>query len=130
VKHTLEVYQGEALVFASDGKWLHPLFDLEGFLAEYDYDPHTLVAFDKIVGRAAALLWTRLGIGYLRAGILSEPGRAALERHGVVHEYGTLVDRIACQTEKILSDEFDPERAYAILKERAEASKGKGEEGA
>ncbi len=120
--NTLEVYEGESLVFASDGRWLHPLFELEDFLTRQTYDPSDLVARDKIVGRAAALLWARLGIGYLKAGVLSIPGRLGLERHGIPHEYEDLVDRIDCQTERILIDEFDPERAYAVLKARAEAA--------
>ena len=53
-EHALEVYQGETLIFYSDGKWLHPLLDLEQFLAAHPYDPGALSVHDKIVGRAAA----------------------------------------------------------------------------
>ena len=125
--HTLEVFYKKTLIFSSNGNWLYPLFELEHFLAGHDDDPKALVAYDKIVGKAAALLWARLGIGYLNAGILSRPGRDALERHKVRYCYEGLVDRIACQTEEILIDEFDPEAAYAILKKRAEAVRRKEE---
>jgi len=118
--NTLEVYLGEELIFRSDGKWLYPLFELEEFLAGADLEAAQLTVKDKIVGRAAALLEIRLGVGRVVAGIMSELGRRALERHNVEYEYGTLVERILCRTEELLGDEYDPERAYEMLKARAD----------
>ena len=117
--HALEAFSGETLIFHSDGKWLYPLFELENFLATTDYEPAHLVVKDKIVGRAAALLLIRLGVGYVIAGIMSRPGKEALEKYEVKYEYERLVDRIACRTEELLIDEYDPQKAYAMLKERA-----------
>jgi zinc transport system ATP-binding protein len=117
--HTLQVFSGETLIFLSDGKWLYPLFELEDFLANADWEPATLTVRDKIVGRAAALLLIRLGIRDVRAGIMSRLGREALERYVVRYEYDTLVDRIDCRTEEMLVNEFDPDRAHAMLKQRA-----------
>jgi zinc transport system ATP-binding protein len=119
MEHTLQVFSGETLIFFSDGKWLYPLFELEDFLANADWEPTTLTARDKIVGRAAALLLIRLGIRDVCAETMSKLGREALEKYGVKYEHDTLVDRIVCRTEEILVDEFDPERAYAMLKQRA-----------
>jgi len=121
--HTLEAFSGETLIFHSDGKWLYPLFELENFLATTDYEPAHLVVKDKIVGRAAALLLIRLGVGYVIAGIMSRPGKEALEKYEVKYEYERLVDRIACRTEELLIDESDPQKAYAMLKERAGLSR-------
>ena len=117
--HTLEVFSKETLVFFSDGKWLHPLFELEDFLATSDHDPATLTVRDKIIGKAAALLLIRLGIRDVYGGIMSKLGQQALEKYDVAYGYGTLVDRIDCRTEELLLDEFDFEKAYAILKQRA-----------
>jgi hypothetical protein len=50
---------------------------------------------------------------------MSKLGQQALEKYDVAYGYGTLVDRIDCRTEEILLDEFDLEKAYAILKQRA-----------
>jgi len=118
-EHTLEVFLGEVLVFFSDGKWLYPLFELEDFLATTDHEPGALTVRDKIVGRAAALLLIRLGIREVRAGIMSKPGKEALETHGVSYEYDSLVDLIDCRTEAMLMNEYDPERAYTVLKKQA-----------
>ncbi|MBD3289759.1 hypothetical protein GF337_13210, partial [candidate division KSB1 bacterium] len=56
MKHALEVYFENRLIFQSDKKWLYPLFDFENFLIENNsYSPSELMVYDKIVGRAAAL---------------------------------------------------------------------------
>jgi zinc transport system ATP-binding protein len=117
--HTLEVFWEGKLIFYSASKWLYPIFELEEFLAAADYEPGQLVVTDKIVGRASALLLIRLGIGRVVAGIMSQLGKEALERHHVKYEYETFVGRITCQTEEMLVDEYDPQRAYVMLKERA-----------
>ena len=117
--NTLEVYLGEELIFSSHGKWLYPLFELEDFLAGAGLEAAQLTVKDKIVGRAAALLEIRLGVGRVDAGIMSELGRRALERHNVEYEYEMLVERILCKTEELLDGEYDPERAYEMLKARA-----------
>lgn len=122
MKHTLEVYVGERLIFHSDGRWLHPLFDLERFLREAYIDPATLLVRDKIVGRAAALLLIYLCAGTVEAGILSRLGQEILERYEVPYRYDTLVDRIDCRTEQILHDETDPHRAVRLLRRLAEGT--------
>jgi hypothetical protein len=74
---------------------------------------------DTIVGKAAAMLFCRLGINSIEAGILSRLGEKVLKENKVRYSFGSLVDRISCQTEEILAsvDEFDV--AYSILAERA-----------
>lgn len=116
---TIEVFEGEIRIFASRGRWLHPLFDLETAIRAEGWDPVRLEVRDKIVGRAAALLLIRLRVGRVRAGILSRPGRRILVRYAVPFTFETLVERIDCRTETLLMDETDPERAYALLRERA-----------
>lgn len=115
----IEVFEDETRIFASHGRWLHPLFDLETVIQADERDPARLEVRDKIVGRAAAFLLVRMRIGRIQAGILSRPGREVLVRFAVPFTYKTLVDRIACQTETLLMDETDPERVYQLLWERA-----------
>jgi hypothetical protein len=120
--HSLEVRQGNALVFASAGKWLHPLLDLEQHLARTGLDPASLTLHDKIVGKAAALLIVRLGIRTVRAGLLSRLGESTLRAHAVTATWNVLVDRIDCQTEELLADVDDPDAAHALIVERARAA--------
>lgn len=119
MQHTLEVFLDGKLVFHSDGKWLHPLFELELFLQQQNFDPSCFMVKDKIVGRAAALLQVYLGIKHVKAGMMSELGKNVFDTHGVKYEYEQLVDRVQCRTEEMLNDEHDPEKAHEMIKELA-----------
>ena len=123
MNHSLEVTCNDTLIFHSDGRWLYPLFDLERFLMAHTYEPAELRVHDKIVGRAAALLLVRMGVGYVWAELMSELSRAALAHFGIPHTYDALVPRISCRTESLLAEELDVEEAYRILKARATASR-------
>ena len=116
---TLTVLQDGVPIFTSYGKWLHPLFELEEFLADYPMQPEHLILQDKIIGKAAALLIHRLGFRTVKAGILSKLGEAVLQRYGIAYTSEQLVDRIHCQTEELLADVVDPKEAYGLVKARA-----------
>ena len=116
---TLTVLHEGTPIFTSRGKWLHPLFELEDYLAEHAFQPENLILQDKIIGKAAALLILRMGFQTIKAGVLSRLGEAVLQRHGIVYTYERLVDRIHCQTEELLATVEDPEAAYQLVKVRA-----------
>ena len=116
---TLTVLYEGSPIFTSHGKWLHPLFELEAYLAEHPIQPEDLILQDKIIGKAAALLIYRLGFRTVKAGILSRLGEAVLQRYGIAYTYEQLVDRIHCQTEELLATLEDPEEAYRLVKVRA-----------
>lgn len=116
---SLELLHRGRVVFRSHGHWLHPLFDLEDFLATESYPLDEVLLRDKIIGKAAALLIVRLGIRQVEAGILSRPGENALKANGVLYTSVRSVDRISCQTEELLKDQSDPEEAHQILAKRA-----------
>ena len=116
---TLELYRDSTLLFHSAGKWLYPLFELEDFLATAGLDPAELTVRDKIVGRAAALLLLRLGLRRVQAGVLSVLAREVLDRFQARYSWDTLVDRILCETEQILSEVSDPAEAYRVVCRKA-----------
>jgi Domain of unknown function (DUF1893) len=95
---TLTVLYEGSPIFTSHGKWLHPLFELEEYLAEHPIQSENLILQDKIIGKAAALLIHRLGFRTVKAGVLSRLGEAVLQRHGIAYTYEQLVDHIHCQT--------------------------------
>jgi zinc transport system ATP-binding protein len=119
VQATLEAWDGERLVFASDGRWLYPLLELAESVREGSLDAARLVVRDRIVGRAAALVLVHIGVRTVHAGILSEPGRDALAAHAVEWSCDELVGRIACRTEALLLEETDPAAAFRLVAERA-----------
>ena len=116
---TLTVFCNGTPIFTSYGKWLHPLFELEAYLAKHPIPPENLLLQDKIIGKAAALLIHRLGFRIVKTGILSKLGEAVLLRHGISYTYEQLVERIHCQTEELLATVEDPEEAYQLVKVRA-----------
>jgi len=116
-------------LFASSGRWLHPLFELERFLTERGIEGCRGEIRDKVIGRGAAFLLVRLGVQRAQAGLLSRLGKEVLDRAGVACTWETLVDQIACRTESILRGVTDPEQAYRILAERARAYRREGSSG-
>jgi len=123
MKHTLEVYLSEKIIFYNDGKWLHPLLELEIFLSKKKCDRSKILVKDKIIGRAAALILIYLGVQNVEAGIISKPGKDALEKHAINYKYIKIVERIQCRTEKMLENEYDPEKAFYIIKQLAKDAK-------
>ena len=113
---TLTVCRNDTPIFTSYGKWLHPLFELEAYLADHAFQPAQLLLQDKIIGKAAALLILRLGFRTIKAGILSRRGEVVLQGHGMAYTYEQLVDRIHCQTDELLATVEDPEEAYQLVK--------------
>ena len=116
---TLTVFRNSTPIFTSYGKWLHPLFELEAYLADHAFEPAQLLLQDKIIGKAAALLIHRMGFHTVKAGVLSRLGEAVLHRHGIAYTYEQMVERIHCQTEELLATVEDPEAAYQLVKSRA-----------
>ena len=116
---TLTVFRNSTPIFTSYGTWLHPLFELEAYIAAHPIQPENLIPQDKIIGKAAALLIHRLGFRTVKAGILSRLGEAVLYRYEIAYSYVQLVDRIHCQTEELLATVEDPEEAYQLVKVRA-----------
>lgn len=116
---TLILFLDREIIFQSDQKWLHPLFSLELFLNSHPVNLSHAVIHDKVVGKAAAMLIVRLGIGQIHGKLMSKLACQFLSQRGVTHTYDELVDRIDCSTETILFEVDDTDVAYTILSERA-----------
>ena len=113
------VKKAEEIIFTSEGKWLHPLFELEDFLKENTYTPSELVLEDKIIGRGAAVLIARLGIRKCHGRLVSRKAFLISEREGLDLSWDTLVDALECQTEIALRDDMTLEESYEELARRA-----------
>ena len=116
---SMQVLLDDEILFSSNGKWLYPLFDLEDYLKDHPELLRKATIWDKVIGKAAALLILRLGGNRVHGVLMSELGAEVLEKAGVAHSFDTLVPRIDCQTEEILKDIVDPDEAYEILCQRA-----------
>ncbi|WP_168203321.1 DUF1893 domain-containing protein [Oceanispirochaeta crateris] len=115
----LTVTHNDTVVFTHDGHWLHPLFALEDFLKESEWDCSELFLKDKLIGRAAAVLIHRMGFRRCHGSTLSSRGLSLFEDLGIQCSYDLLVDKLDCQTELILTDDLSLEEAYQELSRRA-----------
>lgn len=115
----LTVSHQNRIIFSHDGHWLHPLFALEDFLNDSEYDPAELYLKDKLIGRAAAVLIHRMGFKNCHGNIISSRAVKFFEEQNIKFTYVELVKRLECQTELILTDDVSPDEAYAELCRRA-----------
>lgn len=119
---SLEVLADGQLIFSSDRRWLYPLLDLHAFLVAHPRPAGELVAVDRVVGKAAAMIMVHLGVRQVRAGTMSRLALAFLEGRRVPLSYQRLVPRILCRTETLLEEVDDPAEAFHIVKRRAEGA--------
>lgn len=88
-------------------------------------------AADKIVGKAAAMLYVLLGVKAVYAEVLSESAKAVFERYGIAYEYGTLTEKIInrmgtglCPMELAVSEIDDPADAPDAIRAKIAQLKG------
>ncbi len=120
--HTLEVFVEDEAVFTSSGHWLHPLFELEDFIKATKPDVSCLSLHDSVQGRAAASLTVRMGIKKVKSNLLSALALGVYKKAGVSVIYDTLVPRIACRTEELITDSMTEDEIYEMLRQRARGS--------
>lgn len=108
-----------AILYEDSGKWLHPLFNVEEFLRKESLTAAEIILQDKIAGRAAAILITRMGFRRCFIETVSRLALDVFEHYQVECTCGTLVDRIFCRTEDLITDDMEHEAVYQMLKERA-----------
>ena len=114
--------RGEELLL-SEKSGIRPMLDWIGEGRDLrDFD-----AADKIVGKAAAMLFVKAGIRSVYAAVLSRPGKEYLEKHGITVSFDTLTDWIVnrrgdgmCPMEETVLQLEDAEEGYLALKARAE----------
>lgn len=90
-------------------------------------------AADKVVGKAAAFLYLRLGVTTLHATVISTPALELLTANGVIVTYDTLVPAIrnragdgTCPMETVTMPLTDPVEAEAAIRQRLAELKAKG----
>jgi ABC-type Mn2+/Zn2+ transport system ATPase subunit len=120
---SLALYHGKNTIYQTDGPWLYPLLGLEKWLAENPVDTSDLLIYDKIIGRASALLITRLGFRSVRTDLISDLAVMAFESNGIAWKATERTDRILCATETLLEHTTDPEEAHRLIVARAQAAR-------
>ena len=129
--HSVVCVRGEE-VRIRDERGIRPLLEMIG-------RGESLCGFcvaDKIVGKAAALLFSILQPAELYAHVLSEGGAAVLERYEIAYTCGTRTEKIVdrtgrdiCPMEKTVLNIDDPQAALAALRETAARLRANAEKG-
>lgn len=119
--HTICLYRA-GVEYTSDLRGIAPMM---GYLETVDLSGFSVA--DKVVGKAAAMLFLKAGIKAVYAVTLSESAKELLERHGVPVEYQALTDRIinragtdTCPMEKTVLSCDDIKEGYRLLKNKYE----------
>ena len=106
-------------VFSSDRKGIAPLLEF----AESNKDLSGFSAADKIVGKAAALLYCYVGISEVYANVISRSACSVLSAAGISFSYDTLADYIVnrngdgmCPMEVAVKDIAEPSQAIHALR--------------
>lgn len=109
----------DGITFRSDGKWLYPLFDLQDFLESEELSLDKAEVFDKVIGKAAALLLVYFDARRVHGDVMSDLAIKVFKSESINYSYDLRVDRITCRTETLLCDIDDPKEAFQILCQRA-----------
>ncbi len=110
-------------VYISKDRGIRPLIDL----IESKEDLRGAVAADKVVGKAAALLYALMGVKAVCADTLGESAVKVFEKHSIGYHYRTLTESIInrqktglCPMEQTVLDIDDPKAALSALKQKVE----------
>ena len=83
-------------------------------------------AADKVVGKAAAFLYVRLGVSYVYAPVMSQPARAVLETHGIAAACDQSPPAVKnragdgfCPMERAVWELDDPQVAENVIRQTA-----------
>lgn len=114
--------------FTCDGRGISPLIKL----IDEKRDVRGSAAADIIVGKAAAMLFVKMGVAQVYGRVMSKSAKKFLEQHSVLSSCGTLTDKIInregdgiCPMEQTVTLIDDADEAYLALKTRLEQLKNK-----
>ncbi|MCL2484588.1 MAG: DUF1893 domain-containing protein [Endomicrobia bacterium] len=119
--HALVVAYNDGRALTYDDNGIKPLFK---HIDAYGSFKDSYV-FDKVTGKASALILAYGGAARLYTGVLSKEAIPVLEKYNIEYSADAIVDYIInrsgddkCPIEKSVAGIDDPEEAYKVLKEK------------
>ena len=116
---SLQVYEGDKLIFTSSKDRLLPLLEYIDRFAAYH---RRVVIFDKVIGRAAALLCAKASCREVYSPLGSQLAVEVLDKHGIKYHLTKIVPYIQqlnhedmCPMEKLSLDK-EPEEFYEAVR--------------
>lgn len=118
--YTCVICKGETL-YISEKRGVVPILEK----IEQKIDVSGFSVADRIIGKAAAMLFQLAGVSVLYSEVMSIPAKEYLEKTDIVFSYGTLTDRIVnrsgdglCPMETVVMGIDSAETAYAAIKNK------------
>jgi hypothetical protein len=111
--NTLQIYEGDRLIFTSHKDRLLPLVD---YIERFASNHRNVVIFDKIMGHAAALLCAKANCREVYSPLGSQLAVKALDKYGIRYHLSEIVPYI----QKPNREEMCPMEALSIDKEPEE----------
>ena len=117
--NTLQVYDGSKLIFSSDEDRLLPLIE---YIDRFASRHRNVVIFDKIVGRAAALLFIKADCSEVYSPLGSQLAIEVFDEYGIKHHLTQIVpciqkpDQTGMCPMEVLALGKEPEEFYRLIK--------------
>lgn len=97
-----------------------------------EIDLNGFSAADKVVGKAAAMLFVLAGVKEVYAGVMSRPAAEVLQKYGIKAACGTMAGAIInrtgtglCPMEQAVKAIEDPQEAFVAIRQKREELKNK-----
>ncbi|ETZ18538.1 hypothetical protein BDCR2A_00511 [Borrelia duttonii CR2A] len=80
---TLRLFKEHRILYSNMERGLKPLLEVDNFINKYIQNKEGLEIYDKIVGKAAAVIIYNIGLQNVQAGVISQPAKDFLESRGI-----------------------------------------------
>ncbi len=129
---TCRIVRGKEEVFISSDRGIAPLV----YVSESGLCVKDCVAYDKIVGKAAALLYVLMGVKEVHAEVMSRKAQEVLREHGIAATCKEITEHIVnrrgdgvCPMERAVENISEPQEALIAIKKTLGALKGANKKG-
>ncbi|AHE62750.1 DUF1893 domain-containing protein [Borrelia parkeri] len=115
---TLKLFKEHRILYSNMERGLKPLLEVDNFINKYIQNKEGLEIYDKVVGKAAAVIIYNIGLHNVQAGVISQPAKDFLESRGIRVSFKRLVEKINDKTENLIESLENPEEVYKYLIKR------------
>ncbi|ANF33899.1 MULTISPECIES: DUF1893 domain-containing protein [Borrelia] len=115
---TLKLFKEHRILYSNMERGLKPLLEVDNFINKYIQNKEGLEIYDKVVGKAAAVIIYNIGLQNVQAGVISQPAKDFLESRGIRVTFKRLVEKINDKTENLIESLENPEEVYKYLIKR------------
>ncbi|AGT27404.1 DUF1893 domain-containing protein [Borrelia miyamotoi] len=114
----LRLLKEHRILYSNMERGLKPLLEVDNFINKYIQNKEGLEIYDKVVGKAAAVIIYNIGLQNVHASVISQSAKDFLESKGIKVSFKRLVEKINDKTENLIESLENPEEVYKYLIKR------------